>query len=75
MKKPAEITCLCVDNGGVLLTNGWDHQGKLTFQEYLEVCARFRRFMCDQSKPYDQMLGMISATENEVRPENRGGQQ
>ena len=25
MKKPAAVTCLFVDIGGVLLTNGWDH--------------------------------------------------
>jgi hypothetical protein len=26
MKKADAITCLFVDIGGVLLTNGWDHQ-------------------------------------------------
>lgn len=26
MKKAAEVTCLFIDIGGVLLTNGWDHQ-------------------------------------------------
>jgi putative hydrolase of the HAD superfamily len=99
MKKPAEITCLFVDIGGVLLTNGWDHharrraashfkldwgemeerhrmtfeiheEGKLTFHEYLGLVvfyekrrftpAQFRRFMCDQSKPYVEMLGMVA---------------
>ena len=25
MKKANEITCLFLDIGGVLLTNGWDH--------------------------------------------------
>lgn len=28
MKKPAAITCLFVDIGGVLLTNGWDHRAR-----------------------------------------------
>lgn len=26
MKKATEVTCLFIDIGGVLLTNGWDHQ-------------------------------------------------
>ncbi|WP_305907100.1 hypothetical protein Q9L42_017720 [Methylomarinum sp. Ch1-1] len=25
MDTPSAITCLCIDIGGVLLTNGWDH--------------------------------------------------
>jgi len=28
MKKPAAITCVFVDVGGVLLTNGWDHHAR-----------------------------------------------
>ena len=28
MKKPVPITCLFVDIGGVLLTNGWDHHAR-----------------------------------------------
>jgi putative hydrolase of the HAD superfamily len=28
MKKPTEITCLFLDIGGVLLTNGWDHHAR-----------------------------------------------
>lgn len=28
MKKPSAITCIFVDIGGVLLTNGWDHQAR-----------------------------------------------
>ena len=98
MKQKTPITCLFVDVGGVLLTNGWDHQarrravakfkldwgemeerhrlvfevheeGKLTFEEYLSLVvfyekrpftrAQFRRFMCEQSKPYEDMIGMV----------------
>jgi putative hydrolase of the HAD superfamily len=97
--KQGEISCIFVDIGGVLLTNGWDHharrravrhfdldwtemqarhslvfeiheEGKLTFEEYLShvvfyvkrpfTRAQFRRFMCDQSKPYPKMLGLLS---------------
>ncbi len=28
MKKATELTCMFVDIGGVLLTNGWDHQAR-----------------------------------------------
>jgi putative hydrolase of the HAD superfamily len=95
----SSITCVFVDIGGVLLTNGWDHherrraakhfeldwrdleerhamtfeiheEGKITFQEYLGLVvfhqersftrAQFRRFMCDQSKPYTEMIGMVA---------------
>ena len=28
MKKPTEITCLFLDIGGVMLTNGWDHDAR-----------------------------------------------
>lgn len=98
MKQKTPITCLFVDVGGVLLTNGWDHQarrravakfkldwgemeerhrlvfevheeGKLTFEDYLSLVvfyekrpftrAQFRRFMCEQSKPYEDMIGMV----------------
>jgi putative hydrolase of the HAD superfamily len=98
MKQKSPITCIFVDVGGVLLTNGWDHharrravakfkldwaemeerhrltfeiheEGKLTFEEYLNLVvfyekrpftrAQFRRFMCEQSKPYPDMIGMI----------------
>jgi len=93
------ITCVFVDIGGVLLTNGWDHherrraakhfdldwremeerhamtfeiheEDKITFQEYLGLVifhqkrpftrAQFGRFMCDQSKPYTEMIGMVA---------------
>ena len=93
------ITCVFVDIGGVLLTNGWDHherrraakhfeldwremeerhamvfeiheEDKITFQEYLGLVvfhqkrpftrAQFRRFMCDQSKPYTEMIEMVA---------------
>jgi putative hydrolase of the HAD superfamily len=99
IRKTSAITCLFVDIGGVLLTNGWDHharrravakfrlnwadmeerhrltfeiheEGKLTFEEYLNLVvfyekrpftrAQFRRFMCEQSKPYEDMIGMVT---------------
>ncbi len=98
-KKPSPVTCLFVDIGGVLLTNGWDHlarkraakqfklgwaemdqrhrlnfeiheQGKLSFEDYLTrvvfyqkrpfTRAQFRSFMCEQSKPHTQMIGLIA---------------
>lgn len=97
MKRP-EVSCLFVDVGGVLLTNGWDHharrravkhfhldwagmqerhslvfevheEGKLTFDDYLSLVvfyekrpftrAQFRGFMCDQSKPFPKMIGLV----------------
>jgi len=98
MKKTSAITCVFVDVGGVLLTNGWDHharrravakfklnwtemeerhrlvfeiheEGKLTFEEYLSLVvfyekrpftrAQFRRFMCEQSKAYPDMIALL----------------
>ena len=98
MRKTSAITCVFVDVGGVLLTNGWDHharrravakfkldwaemeerhrlvfeiheEGKLTFDEYLSLVvfyekrpftrAQFRRFMCEQSKPYLDMIALL----------------
>ena len=98
MKKASGITCVFVDIGGVLLTNGWDHharrravekfkldwaemeerhrlvfeiheEGKLTFEEYLSLVvfyekrpftrAQFRRFMCEQSKAYPDMIALL----------------
>ena len=45
-------------------------EGKLTLEEYLGrvifyqkrpfTRAQFRRFMCDQSKPYTEMIGMVA---------------
>ena len=99
MKRPVKITTLFLDIGGVLLTNGWDHQareraaasfrlelaemedrhhltfdtyeeGKLTLEEYLGrvvfyqerpfTRAQFRRFMFEQSKPYPEMIELVS---------------
>ena len=99
MKKAAEVTCLFVDIGGVLLSNGWDHderkraaahfkldwkameerhslafdpyeQGRITLDEYLDRAifderrpfarAQFRRFMYAQSKPYPDMIELIT---------------
>jgi putative hydrolase of the HAD superfamily len=96
--KSTEVSCIFVDIGGVLLTNGWDHharrravahfklnwsemqarhslvfeiheEGKLTFDEYLNLVvfyekrsftrAQFRRFMCDQSKPFPKMIDLL----------------
>jgi putative hydrolase of the HAD superfamily len=98
VKKSLPITCLFLDVGGVLLTNGWDHHArrraakhfrldydemqarhelnfviyetdKLTLQEYLGwvifyqkrsfTRAEFWRFMCAQSKPYSEMIGLM----------------
>ena len=98
MRKTPAITCVFVDVGGVLLTNGWDHharrravakfklnwaemeerhrlvfeiheEGKLAFEEYLSLVvfyekrpftrAQFRRFMCEQSKPYPDMIALL----------------
>ena len=98
MRKTSAITCVFVDIGGVLLTNGWDHharrravekfkldwaemeerhrlvfeiheEGKLTFEEYLSLVvfyekrpftrAQFRRFMCEQSKAYPDMIALL----------------
>jgi len=98
MKRTPEISCIFVDIGGVLLTNGWDHharrravkhfqldwteteerhrltfeiheEGKLGFEDYLSLVvfyekrsftrAQFRRFMCDQSKPFPEMIDLL----------------
>jgi len=98
-RKTAAITCVFVDIGGVLLTNGWDHharrravakfklnwaemeerhrlvfeiheEGKLTFEDYLSLVifyekrpftrAQFRRFMCEQSEPHEDMIGLVA---------------
>jgi putative hydrolase of the HAD superfamily len=97
--KATAITCLFLDIGGVLLTNGWDHharkravtnfklesaemedrhhltfdtyeEGKLTLEEYLSwvvfykqqpfTRAQFRRFMFAQSKPYPEMIELVT---------------
>jgi len=99
MKKAPAITCLFVDIGGVLLTDGWDHdarkraatnfkldladmeerhrlnfytyeEGKLALEEYLDrvvfhrkrpfTRAQFQRFMFTQSKPYSEMIELIT---------------
>ncbi len=99
MKRAIPITTLFLDIGGVLLTNGWDHdarqraaanfklelaeiedrhhltfdtyeEGKLTLQEYLDrvifyqkrpfTRAQFRRFMFAQSKPYPEMIELVT---------------
>ena len=99
MKKAAEVTCLFVDIGGVLGTNGWDHEerkraaahfkidwdtmeekhrlafdpyesGKVTLAEYLNRAvfdekrpftrAQFERFMYAQSKPFPDMIDLIT---------------
>ena len=98
MKTNAPITCLFLDIGGVLLTNGWDHifrkraathfkldwaemeerhslnfetheEGRMTFKEYLDRVvfykkrafsrAEFRRFICAQTKSYQEMIQLI----------------
>ena len=94
-----DIKCLFLDIGGVLLTNGWDHdirkhvakhfniestdmeyrhhltfgtyeEGKISLEEYLNrvvfykprpfTQAEFQRFMFDQSKPFPEMIDLIS---------------
>jgi len=99
VKRAVPITTLFLDIGGVLLTNGWDHEsrkraaadfkldwaemedlhhltfdtyeeGKLTLEQYLGrvvfhrkrpfTRARFRRFMFAQSKPYPEMIELIT---------------
>ncbi len=99
MRKAPAITCVFLDIGGVLLTNGWDHharkraamhfklkwsemedqhhltfdtyeEGKLTLEEYLSRVVfyqkrtftriQFKRFMFAQSKPYPDMIGMLT---------------
>ena len=99
MKGATAITCMFLDIGGVLLTNGWDHDarkraakefnlelaeiedrhhltfdtyeaGKLTLQEYLSrvvfyknqpfTQTQFRRFMFAQSKPYPEMIDLVT---------------
>ena len=98
-KRTSAITCLFVDIGGVLLTDGWNQparsraaahfklkfsemedrhhltfdtyeEGKLTLKEYLDrvvfyrkrpiTKAQFRQFMFAQSKPYPDMIGLIT---------------
>ena len=93
------ITCLFLDIGGVLLTDGWDHharqravthfhldwiemeerhsllfatyeEGNLTLEDYLArvifyqerafTRTQFRNFMFAQSKPYPEMIDMIT---------------
>ena len=95
----SQITTLLVDIGGVLLTNGWDHnsrrhaaetfgldydelserhhltfdtyeEGKLSLDKYLTRVVfyqersfsreEFKRFMYAQSKPYPDMIQLIS---------------
>jgi putative hydrolase of the HAD superfamily len=99
MKKATALTCVFMDVGGVLLTDGWDHharrraarsftlnwaemeerhllmfetyeEGKLTLDEYLHrvvfyqkrpfTRAQFRRFMFSQSRPYPEMIEMVT---------------
>jgi len=94
----SKITTLFLDIGGVLLTNGWDHnirrhaaekfnldynemnerhhltfdtyeEGKLSLDEYLNRVVfyqkrsfsreEFKKFMYDQSKPYQDMIDLI----------------
>lgn len=99
MQKTPAITCLLVDIGEVLLTDGWgrdfrkrgsDHfkldlaemedrhqktwdthqQGRMTLDEYLDwvvfyqkrsfTRAEFRRFIFDQSRPYTDMIDLVT---------------
>ena len=99
MKRATAITCMFLDIGGILLTDGWDRharkravknfnlelaeiedrhhlafetheEGRLTLEEYLGrvvfyqqrpfTRAQFRRFMFAQSKPYPEMIELVS---------------
>jgi HAD superfamily hydrolase (TIGR01509 family) len=99
MQRSTDITNLFLDIGGVLLTDGWDHnarkraaasfhvelaemedrhhltfdtyeEGKLTLEEYLGrvvfykkrpfTRAQFQRFMFAQSKPYPEMIELVT---------------
>jgi putative hydrolase of the HAD superfamily len=106
MKKTPAITCLFLDIGGVLLTDGWNRharkhaashfrlewiemedrhrltfdtyeEGKLTLEDYLSrvvfykkrpfTAAQFRRFMFAQSKPYSEMIDLITQIKLQYR--------
>ena len=99
MNEAPITTCLFLDIGGVLLTDGWDHharqravthfqldwiemeerhrllfatyeEGNLTLEDYLArvifykerafTRTQFRDFMFAQSKPYSEMIDMIT---------------
>jgi HAD superfamily hydrolase (TIGR01509 family) len=99
MQKAPAITCVFLDIGGVLLTDGWDRHarkraatnfklelvemedrhhltwdtyqaGRITLEEYLGwvvfyqkrpfTRAQFRRFMFAQSKPYREMIELVT---------------
>lgn len=99
MNEAPIITCLFLDIGGVLLTDGWDHharqravthfqldwiemeerhsllfatyeEGNLTLEDYLArvifyqerafTRTQFRDFMFAQSRPYPEMIDMIT---------------
>jgi putative hydrolase of the HAD superfamily len=67
------------------LTFETHEEGKLTFEEYLGrvvfyqkrpfTRAQFRRFMCAQSKPYPEMIELISPAQVPARAEDRRRQQ
>ena len=60
MKRATGVSCLFLDVGGVLLTNGWDHHSRKRAATNLEdPRARFRHFMFAQSKPYPRMIELI----------------
>jgi putative hydrolase of the HAD superfamily len=98
-RSAARVTCLFLDIGGVLLTDGWDHharrraathfdldrstiearhhltfetyeEGRLTLDQYLDLVifpekrpftrARFRRFMFAQSRPFPEMIALMT---------------
>ena len=60
-------------------------EGKLTFEEYLSLVvfyekraftrAQFRRFMCEQSKPYPAMIDANRPAQGPAQAEDRSGQQ
>jgi putative hydrolase of the HAD superfamily len=62
MKKATAITCIFVDVGGVLLTDGWkEYLDRVVFhQKRAFTRAQFRRFMFSQSRPYPEMIEMVA---------------
>ena len=71
VKRNAAITCIFLDIGGVLLTNGWDHLARRRASKHFKLRwtemedrhnlrTQFRDFMFAQSKPYPEMIEMLA---------------
>jgi putative hydrolase of the HAD superfamily len=63
-KPNQSITCIFLDIGGVLLSNGWDHLARKRaaklHQKRPFTRAQFRSFMFAQSKPYPEMIELFA---------------